>query len=106
MTRGKPSRKWRHAAVVAWGALWMPFVVAAALDHRVRRILEDVWFWPGIFPGAFVMDDLYDESFVWFAIMHMVIWTLLARRHVWLAGFCALFCSSVSAMRLSVLLAI
>lgn len=105
MTHNEPSRKWRRAGLVACGALWMPFVLAAALEHRVRRILEDFWFWPGIVPGAFVMNDLYDESFAWFAVMHVVVWTLLARRRPRLAGLRALLCSAVSAVRLSALLA-
>lgn len=97
---------WRRSVALAVLALWLPFVAVAIGSHRVRRVLEDFWFWPGIFPGSLLLDTLYTTTFVVFAIGHVVLWALVIRRYPLLGMLGAILCSSVSAIRLVLLLAI
>ena len=71
---------WRKALTIAMPALWAPFVVTILLNHQVRRFWEDIWFWPGMLPGKFFFDDIYDEQFVVFAIANLIVWTVVCRR--------------------------
>ena len=104
--RGGVRRSWGRAGLYAVIALWLPFVVAAIASHRVRRVLADFWFWPGIFPGSYLTDTLYSPWFVLVALLHVALWTAVTRRHAVVGVLGALLCGFLSTGRLMVLLAI
>ncbi len=64
--------------------LWVPCLLAASLDARVRRSFHDAYFWPGLVPGGYLTDHHYDESFVWFTLASLAGWTWVAAKRRWL----------------------
>ena len=100
------SPTWRASFVWVVGALWLPHVVAIAIDHRTRRIAADFWFWPGMIPGTLFFDDLYTSKFGAFTLLHLLVWTALSRRNKWLGLGGAFLCSALAAGRMQAMLAV
>lgn len=94
--RAKDRPTWRSSFVWIAAALWLPHLAALAFDQRVRRFAEDIWFWPGAFPGALVLDDMYTPMFGAFTLLHLLIWTSLSRRNKWLGIAGAFLCSALA----------
>lgn len=97
---------WAQSFSVAAISLWLPFFVMLFRNHRARRIWEDLWFWPGIFPGRYLFESMYTAWFGVIAAAHLVVWTLLIRRWRKLGVMGAFVCSGLSALNLDVLLSI
>lgn len=100
------ARTWTGALGGTALALWAPFLVAALASHRVRRVAEDFWLWPGLVPGNRVFDDLYSPWYGSFTLAHLVVWTLVARRFGWPGLVGAAVCGFVSMGNLMALLSI
>ncbi|MGK0220229.1 MAG: hypothetical protein ACI9HE_003739 [Planctomycetota bacterium] len=108
MADASPAQRPTWSASFAWvvAALWLPHLVALALSQRVRRIAEDIWFWPGMIPGNLFFDDLYTRKFGAFTLLHLLLWTAVCRRRKWLALGGAFLCSALAAGRMQAMLAV
>ena len=97
---------WTWAIARTVIALWLPFVLAALFDDRVRRRFEDLWFWPGLFPAAKVFDDLYTPRAALFVALQLVVWSAVGRRWRWLSFAAALLLGFLSMGHLLLLLSL
>ncbi len=78
------SRRLPSALLTTSVALWTPSLIAAALDHRVRRSVGDIYFWPGLIPGRYLVEDHYGEHFVWITLASLGLWTCLTMKRRWM----------------------